>query len=226
MGMRMTPDRDGIPPASEDARVERTRGKLADAVLALAADRDITTASVSELTRRAGVNRSTFYAHAQTPMELLTRVLSGELDEVRRHTMAQLEHDGLLLRDLSRTTLREIVAHVVKHEAVYGGISRISSTYALRVVLAEHVEQSVLIALHGGFVIPPAPGAETAALYAAFIAHGVAGAVEVWLRQPAPRDERTLLAAVEAMYPTWYAPDPGPRTPSPRVTRSIAGEKS
>lgn len=226
MGVRVTPDRDGISPVPEDARVERTRSRLADAVLALAAERDITTASVSELTRRAGVNRSTFYAHAQTPMELLTRVLSGELDEVRRRTMDQLEQDGLLLRDLTRTTLREIVAHVVKREAVYGGINRISSTYALRVVLAEHVEQSVLIALHGGFVVPPLPGAEEAALYAAFIAHGVAGAVEVWLRQPVHRDEHMLLAAVEAMYPAWYAPDRGPGIPSPQVKRSITGETS
>jgi hypothetical protein len=93
-------------------------------------------------------------------------------------------------------------------------------------VLAEHVEQSVLIALREGFVVPPTPGKEIAALYAAFIAHGVAGAVEVWLQQPAPRDEHMLLAAAEAMYPAWYAPDPGPRTPAPQVTKSIAGETS
>lgn len=226
MAVGMPPDHDGNFPVQEDARVERTRARLADAVLALAAERDITTASVSELTRRAGVNRSTFYAHAQTPVELLTRILSSELDEVRRCSMDQLEQDGLLLRDQMRAALREIVAHVVKHEAVYGGISRISSTYALRVVLAEHVEQSVLIALHEGFVVPPVPGEKAAALYAAFIAHGVAGAVEAWLQQPAPRDEDMLLAAAEAMYPTWYAPDPGPRIPTPQVTKSIAGETS
>src|SRR3546814_4869908 len=82
----------------------------------LAAERDITTASVSELTRRAGVNRSTFYAHADTPVELLTRVLAAELDDVRRHTMEQLDRDGLLLRDLTRSTMREIVAHVVRQD--------------------------------------------------------------------------------------------------------------
>jgi len=63
-----------------------------------------------------------------------------------------------------------------------------------------------LIVLREGFVIPPEPGEAAASLYAAFIAHGVAGAVEAWLRYPAPRDEHRLLAAVEAMYPGWYAP--------------------
>ncbi|SEQ77224.1 transcriptional regulator, TetR family [Faunimonas pinastri] len=195
---------------SEDARVERTRARLAQAVLSLAAERDITTASVAELARRAGVNRSTFYAHAQTPVELLTRVLSSELDEVRRHTMEQLDFDGRLLRSLTRSTLCEIVDHIIKHEAVYGGTSHASSMFALRIVLAEHVEQSVLIVLREGFLVAPEPGPEAAALYAAFLAHGVAGAVEAWLHLPAPRDERVLLTAIEAMYPSWYAPDPGP----------------
>lgn len=192
---------------TDDARIARTRARLADAVLSLAAERDITSASVSELTRRAGVNRSTFYAHAQTPVELLTRVLSCELDEVRQRGMDQLQRDGLLLRDLTRSTLREIFEHVLKHEAVYGGAGWTSSKYALRVVLAEHIEQSTLTILREGFVSPPMPGPEAAALYAAYLAHGAIGAVEAWLHLPAPRDERMLLAAIEAMYPSWFAPD-------------------
>src|SRR3546814_16021520 len=96
--------RNGAQRRSEDPRVERTRARLAEAVLALAAERDITTASVSELTRRAGVNRSTFYAHADTPVELLTRVLAAELDDVRRHPME---------RPIGRASCRDRVCKVV-----------------------------------------------------------------------------------------------------------------
>lgn len=204
-----TADRKGFGDGAEaeDARIGRTRARLAEAVLSLAAERDITSASVSELTRRAGINRSTFYEHAQTPVDLLTRVLSCELDEVRRRGMDQLERDGLLLRDLTRSTLHEIFAHVLKHEAVYGGVGRASSKYALRVVLAEHIEQSILTMLREGFVNPPMPGPQAAALYAAYLAHGATGAVEAWLRLPPPREERMLLAVIEAMYPSWLAPD-------------------
>ncbi|EQB11151.1 TetR/AcrR family transcriptional regulator [Sphingobium lactosutens] len=192
---------------AEDARIERTRARLAAAVLSLAAERDITSVSVSELTRRAGINRSTFYEHARTPVELLTRVLSCELDMVRRRGMDQLERDGLLLRDLTRSTLHAILAHVLRHEDVYGGVGRASARFALRVVLAEHIEQSMLTIFREGFVNPPMPGPEAAALYAAQLAHGAAGAVEAWLHLPGPRDERMLLAAIEAMYPSWFAPD-------------------
>jgi AcrR family transcriptional regulator len=193
--------------APDDARFDRTRKRLTLAVLELASEHDITAASVAELSRRAGINRSTFYSHAKTPVELLARVLSEDLDNVREHTAEQLANDGLLLRDVTRTTLREIIDHVVRYESVYGSANRASSMYALRVVLAEHVEHSVLTVFRDGYVIPPLQGQEPATLQAAFIAHGVAGAVEAWLRLPAPRNQDMLLASVEAVYPSWYAPN-------------------
>lgn len=192
-------------PRQEDARWVRTRARLAAAVVGLAAERDITSASVAELTRRAGINRTTFYAHAQTPVELLSRVLADDLDRVRRETTDRMDEEGVLLRDLTRKTMRQILDHVLRHENVYHGASLASSRYALRVVLAEHVEQSILLVFREGFVIPPS-GMGMAEFSAAFIAHGVAASVEAWLRRPSPRDEAALLAAIDSMYPAWYAP--------------------
>jgi AcrR family transcriptional regulator len=190
----------------EDVRIERTRTRLFDAVLQMAREGDITTASVAELTRRAGINRGTFYAHAESPVQLLTKVLSQELDALRQQTAARIESEGLLLRDLSHETLEQIVDHVVRHEAVYDSPDRSSSMYALRVVLAEHVEQSVLSVLEGGYAMSPLGSKAAIAMQAAFLAHGVAAAVEVWLRLPKPRDRSQLSKAVESMYPSWYAP--------------------
>src|SRR3546814_973194 len=110
------------------------------------------------------------------------------------------------ISDWSSDVCSSDLAHVVRHEAVYGSLNRISSVFALRIVLAEHIEQSVRIILREGFVVPPDTGPEAAQLYAAFIAHGAVGAVEAWLHLPAPRDERLLLASIEAMHPSWYAP--------------------
>ncbi|MCL1074283.1 TetR/AcrR family transcriptional regulator [Shewanella dokdonensis] len=193
-----------------DVRVERTRARLAEAVLALAAERDINSVSVAELTRCAGVNRGTFYDHAQSPAALLTHVLASELDEVRRIGMDRLRQDGLLLRHLTRSTLQGIFQHVLKHEQIYAGPSHSTSVYALRIVLAEHIEQSTRLILSGGFAIPPMMDPHTLPLFASYLAHGVAGAVEAWLRIPAPRDEEMLLAVIEAMYPAWLAPEHAP----------------
>ncbi|KJF69988.1 TetR/AcrR family transcriptional regulator [Agrobacterium arsenijevicii] len=189
--------------AKEDARIERTQAQLAQAVIALASERDITSASVSELTRRAGINRATFYAHANSPVELLTKVLSSDLDELRRETIAELARDRSALRARSRRSLREIVAHVLRFEGVYD-VGHSSSVFALRVVLAEHIEHTVRLMLDEGFAVPPDRSEAAIALYSAYMAHGAAGAVDAWLRLPKPRDPEQLIAAIEALYPVWY----------------------
>lgn len=208
--------------ADGDIRRERTRERLAGAVLSLASERDISTASISELTRRAGIYRTTFYSHAETPMDLLIKVLSSELDLVRQEGIAELENDGQLFHDLSHRLLGEVVDHVVKHEAIYAGMDCASSIFALRTVLAEHIEASIALFLREGFLAPPSSRAEDAAIYSGFLAHGIAGAIEAWLRLPAPRDRKQLLTAIEATYPSWYAPEPGPRNVEARSARRAA----
>src|ERR1700710_1454932 len=113
MSAKPTSDSETDVPVADDARCARTRTNLSAAVLELAAERDITSASVAELTRRAGINRATFYAHAQSPVELLTRVLAADLDLVRRMTTERLDQEGALLRDLTRETMRQILDHVL-----------------------------------------------------------------------------------------------------------------
>src|SRR3546814_15960962 len=96
------------------------------------------------------------------------RVLAAELDDVRRHTMEQLDRDGLLLRDLTRLTMREIVAPVVRHAAVYGSLNRIASVFALRIVLDEPIAPSVRLLLPAGFVFPADPGPAAERLHSTF----------------------------------------------------------
>ena len=190
----------------EDVRVDRTRSRLAAAVLELASEKTMVATTVLELTKRAGINRSTFYAHADSPMQLLTDVLCAELNALHLSAMNNIQTDGVLHRDITRHALNQIIDHVIHHEAIYAGPAHSSSRFALRVVLADHVERSVLAIFHQGFTSTPLGSEEAKTLYAGFLAHGIAGAVEAWLHLPAPRDRQLLLAAVEAMYPAWYAP--------------------
>ncbi|MDF0544883.1 hypothetical protein PX699_21265 [Sphingobium sp. H39-3-25] len=120
-------------PQSEDVRIEHTRALLIQVVFEIAAERDIKTASVSGLTRRTGANRTTFYAHAAIPI-MPMRVFAAKLDEIYHHPTEQLDHDRLL-RDLTSSTMHEIVAHVVKYGAVYQSFNRVSSILRLRVRL-------------------------------------------------------------------------------------------
>lgn len=65
-----------------DRRVERTQTQLRDAMLELIETRDRSEITVQEVTRRAGVNRATFYQHFRDKDELIERTISELVDEV------------------------------------------------------------------------------------------------------------------------------------------------
>ena len=67
----------------EGTRARKTFARLAAAVLELAVEQDISKASVAQVARRAGINRTTFYKYSSSPVQLLVSVLAHELDEVR-----------------------------------------------------------------------------------------------------------------------------------------------
>ena len=61
-----------------DPRVVRTRGRLQDALLALAREYPLESIAVADVTERAGVNRSSFYQHYTDKEALLADALSAQ----------------------------------------------------------------------------------------------------------------------------------------------------
>ncbi|MGN0446055.1 MAG: TetR/AcrR family transcriptional regulator [Acutalibacteraceae bacterium] len=57
-----------------DRRVLRTKRMLKDALLELLKDSEIEEITISELCRKADVNRNTFYAHYSVPADLLREI--------------------------------------------------------------------------------------------------------------------------------------------------------
>ncbi|WP_110641140.1 TetR/AcrR family transcriptional regulator [Salinicola sp. CPA57] len=189
----------------KDPREERTVRRLSQAVLAIAVEQDITKTSVAEVARKAGINRSTFYAYATSPVALLTSVLYAELDIDRRKNRCEMKAGKRVTRDILRRPLEQIADHVEQHIGIYAGPHQQSACYAMRVILAEHVEQSVLETFAEGSIELPATGSPFTAMSASFLAHGIVGAVEAWLQLPAPRSRSVLFEAIEQMYPPWFA---------------------
>lgn len=76
------------PPAA-DRRVQRTRGALRDALIALLPERGWDDIGVQDLCERANIGRSTFYLHFQNKEELL----AGSLSDLR--TLLQLQANAM-----------------------------------------------------------------------------------------------------------------------------------
>jgi AcrR family transcriptional regulator len=195
-----------------DPRSARSAEALAIAVVELASSQDVTTITITELCRRAGVTRKTFYNHAATPMELLRRALVAELDQVRRHHMDHIAtQDNRDISGIVRESLTDIITHVRAHRDIYaqGETGRIHPE--LYQLLSDHFRHAVRETINtSARTIPRLPGyddnahRQTAAeLYSAFVAHAYAGVIEASLSHPATADTDFIVDLIISALPPW-----------------------
>ena len=67
--------------SEEDLRVARTNRALKEAFEELVLEKDVDKITITELTKRAGVNRKTFYLHYETIEALYDELISALMDE-------------------------------------------------------------------------------------------------------------------------------------------------
>ena len=186
-----------------DARQEKTLARLSAAVLALAAERPITEATVSGLASAAGVHRSTVYEYAASPAALLQRVLRAELDELRVAYLVDVAPDDAAAA-ISGVT-RAVLRHVDEHDAVYRrGLGPDGAEAGLHAMLSEHFQGSIELLLDQHSVSVPAADELERRAIERYLADGIIGAIEVWLTRRRPRDVEALLALLERLTPPWW----------------------
>lgn len=74
-----------------DRRVERTKKALTEALFELLGEKDFSKITITELARRADVDRKTFYLHYQTVDEILEEFYDRSI----RHLRSELEKEGI-----------------------------------------------------------------------------------------------------------------------------------
>jgi AcrR family transcriptional regulator len=185
-----------------DARQRRTRQRLTDAILTLASENDLGTITVSELTVAAGINRSTFYQHANSPVELLESVLRERLDRIRdgyiRHATAETIHDTI------NAIMLAVVEHVEENASLYRRtLGEGSAGASLHVMLAAYFQDLITDMIDNEFLEVPRSGT-TPDVIASFLASGTVGALDAWLERPEPRDPLAFLRSLRLLYPAWW----------------------
>ncbi|WP_165759569.1 TetR/AcrR family transcriptional regulator [Rathayibacter oskolensis] len=190
-----------------DARQRRSQTALHAAIIDLATARDVSTLTVSDITDRAGVNRSTFYAHAASAAELLCAALRSELDTIRDGYLAELRA-GATTAATIRTGTARILGHLEGHRELYlRAFDAAGGDSGLREMLTVHFRFSVVATIETGMLEIPEDdglGAFLADGTAAYLAAGSTGLMEAWLRLPAPRRPETYLAAYRRLLPPWW----------------------
>lgn len=193
-----------------DARQRRTRARLADTILSLAATRPANELTVSEVAARAGINRSTFYQHAVTPADLLETLLADELTEM------SAEHLALVTPDNAPTIVTQISLAMGRHVDAHADIYRIGLRddavgANLAPMLSRVFTATILEIFDRGDIEFPQRAAlrpECQDVFvrtaAGFVAAGSVAAIRVWLDTPAPRDVATYLETTAPLLPEWW----------------------
>jgi AcrR family transcriptional regulator len=144
-----------IPGESGDARAVRTRGEIATALIELMHEKGFDDISVQEICERAGVGRSTFYAHFQDKDELFIRhtVVFG------RALGGQLNWDPAL--GSYRFPVRGLFEHIRQMKPLFDSLARARKTEFIMKVwhnnIAEVFEERVLGVRAGRSIVQAIP---------------------------------------------------------------------
>jgi AcrR family transcriptional regulator len=186
-----------------DPRKRRSRDRLYAAALARAAEQPLSALTVTQLADAAGVHRSTFYEHADSPQALVEAALTAELDQLRDALMDDRSDAATALTTVTTGVLEHILRHrgIYRRELTDGG-------GALHAMLSRHFRGTTEVLLREGRVrIPLAvdgvAASEVADSAARFLADGTVGIIDGWLRHPRPRVE-DFLRVYDALLPEWW----------------------
>ncbi|MFK4807526.1 TetR/AcrR family transcriptional regulator [Microbacterium sp. ZW CA_36] len=186
-----------------DPRKQRSRDRLHAAALALATERPISSLTVTQLADAAGVHRSTFYEHADSPSGLVEAALTAELDVLRDELMKDRSDAATAVATVTEGVLRHILRHIdiYRRELADGGGT-------LHAMLSRHFRGTTEILLERGRIRLPltADGVADSAVAdaaARFLADGTVGVIDGWLRHPRPRVE-DFLRVYLALLPEWW----------------------
>jgi len=186
-----------------DPRKQRSQERLYAAALELAGERPMSELSVTQLAEAAGVHRSTFYEHADSPEALVEAALTAELDRLRDALLADRSDAATALVTVTRGALEHVLRHadVYRRELSDGG-------GALHAMLSRHFRGTTEALIERGRVeldvtVAGTAPADVADAAARFLADGTVGLIDGWLRRPRPQVDQ-FLQLYGALLPDWW----------------------
>ncbi|MGI4895763.1 MAG: TetR/AcrR family transcriptional regulator [Janthinobacterium lividum] len=190
--------------ASGEPRALRTRTLLVDALAELLTDHPLEAVSVSELCRRAGVNRATFYGHWADQRAFAAEVFADLIDGISDISPHRLEGvlDPAEAREVYAQALVQELVHVRANRPVLRTLFASDSDAGFRRRLTEALTHRAHLALAQWDRLGVLP-AQTPPETAAFIAGGLVAALEAWAASGS-EDVESAAARIQTLMPSWW----------------------
>lgn len=194
-----------------DRRQIRTRGRLREAILVLAREQSAARLRVSEVAASAGVNRSTFYSHADSPVALLADALRFKYDELcTQHALEDAPSCELLARLVWIT-----VDHISGYDAIYQrGFDCDSVDGSLQWMLNAAFADAATAALisranrlDDASENVPGGTRDDVRRWATVTAAAHVAAIRGWRTDPRQQTDEALTRVIEQCRPNWWPED-------------------
>lgn len=190
-----------------DKRTERSRRLIQDAFQSLLQERDYGSITVQDVLDRAGVGRSTFYAHFSGKADLLARLVDGICEHAMAPVRAERNHD-FTGRACPVASCEHVLCHMRERE---GGLRALLDGEGLRLLAACLRDE---VAQRADELLPERPEGAAAQMDRDFLVNHVAGSfVEMvlwWARRGLRDDPHRLavdyVAAIGAVMGHWPVP--------------------
>ncbi|KXT73851.1 Transcriptional regulator, TetR family [Streptococcus sp. DD10] len=165
-----------------------TKNDIKEALTLLLAEKSLEEISISQLTKKAGINRSTFYLHYIDKYDLL--------DQLKEETLETIHH--LLAESLGHPTnaLLDVLTYLYQNIQFYKEISR-HSQFCLRENIADFLEEVTHRTPGAVQVVISSYGVPEKYALQLFI-EGVVGVITNWINeggQESPEELATILLA-------------------------------
>ncbi len=187
-----------------DRRTRRSRQALEAALLDLITERELTQISVSDVTGRADVHRTTFYEHYTDVHDLAASACTQMFDQLMA-AAAALNVAAGLSEEAAHHALTEVFAQVAAHQTLYRSL--LGADGSARVIdhLLERTTESVRESLaasggergeRGERDERSGRATEPSRALAVLVAGALVGTITDWLRRGCPETPEQLSAAI------------------------------
>jgi AcrR family transcriptional regulator len=182
-----------------DPRARRSKHALEAALLELVADQDLAQISVSDITKRAGLSRSTFYEHYTDVHSLAESACTVLFDELLEGTLL-IDPQIVDSADSRDNPLIPVFAHFAEHARLYrsllgpDGSARVISHLLHRIRVGAYLNRRIEGAVPSTFADGPTDNPHDPE--AALVAGAIVGTVVDWLRRGCPGTPDGMAGAV------------------------------
>ncbi len=189
----------------DDPRFQRVRDQLVRAVTELAAEKPAEQITVSELTAKAGVARTTFYKHAESPAQLLASHLIRQIRPKIEPLATLLDDAGAdyLLR--WREIMIELLEYARANEQIYSRIFSVDGQSVVLAMLSAYFEQ-----VFGEYVesfVQHVDGGMPSQLWVTMAisqqVHNLIAIIGSWLRTGMEESPEAVVSTYMSLAPPW-----------------------